>query len=592
MAVEATLAGLPHHDGSSLYVSDSAPSLGQSVRLRVRVPRPSRLSEVHVRTVEDGQEMFRPASQEPRSEPRSTQPEHGEDWWSVEVIATNPVTRYRFLLIDSLGTTSYLTASGVRQHDVTDAEDFRLCTYQLGPEWAAAGVVYEIFPDRFSRSGLPLTPEEVPPWGIACAWDTDEPAATGHLPGRQVYGGNLDGVADRLDHMRDLGVNTLYLRPVFEATSSHRYDASSFARVDPLVGGRPALERLAARVHQDGMHLLGDLTTNHCGDAHEWFKTASADPESAERSMFYFNDDGTYACWFGVPTLPKLRWDNPVTTDRMTSAAAMWMDYYDGWRIDVANQTGRYGALDVTRTVARELKAAILARRPDSTLVAEHMFDASADLDDDGWDATMAYSGFTRPVWAWLRGEDVAGLDFIGVPGGIPHRDGIATMNSIRAFSASTSWSTYVRSWLPLDSYDVARIRTVVGTSQRHAVAAGLQATLPGVPMICAGSEFALEGTTGEHARTPMPWNRPRDRDLETLEVYRALFTLRATEPALMHGGRDALAARRRRHPRLRPRNQHLRPTDSRPPRARSTGTTPHWPRLEGRLPSRRPRTD
>jgi alpha-glucosidase len=99
------------------------------------------------------------------------------------------------------------------------------------------------------------------------------------------------------------------------------------------------------------------------------------------------------------------------------------------------------------------------------------------------------------------------------------------------------SWRSYVHSWQLLDSHDSPRVRTVVGSREAHAIALGLQATLPGTPMIFAGSEFGLPGVNGEHSRTPMPWNRPGDRCEETLAAYRALFGLRARTAALRHGG-------------------------------------------------------
>jgi alpha-glucosidase len=99
------------------------------------------------------------------------------------------------------------------------------------------------------------------------------------------------------------------------------------------------------------------------------------------------------------------------------------------------------------------------------------------------------------------------------------------------------SWRSLRHSWSLLDSFDTPRIRTVTGSRERHLVGLGMQATLPGTPSICAGSEFGLTGTSGEHARTPMPWNRPGDRDSDTLAGYREILGLRATQPLLREGG-------------------------------------------------------
>jgi alpha-glucosidase len=357
------------------------------------------------------------------------------------------------------------------------------------------------------------------------------------LTPRQLFGGDLDGIVERLDHLEALGVDTIYLRPAFEAESNHRYNATSFDAIDPVVGGEQALERLAKAVHDRGMRLIGDITTNHCGDTHEWFRTGRQDAASVERSMFYFDERGGYESWLGVPTLPKLNWSSETTHERMAGVVTRWLGVYDGWRVDVANMTGRRGAEEHTRTVAATLRQVTRHERPDSVLIAEHMFDASDDLDADGWDGIMNYAGFTRPVWTWLGGQSSADIDFLGRPGGIPRASGPSAVASMRTLSASISWQSLVRSWLVLDSFDCARIRSVVGSRERQVVAVGLQATLPGVPMICAGSEWGLLADTGEQGRIPMPWNRPDQRDESVFERYRELFGLRSTEQALRIGG-------------------------------------------------------
>jgi alpha-glucosidase len=149
----------------------------------------------------------------------------------------------------------------------------------------------------------------------------------------------------------------------------------------------------------------------------------------------------------------------------------------------------------------------------------------------------MNYAGFTRPVWTWLADDAAAEIDFLGVPGGVPQRDGLAALAGLRAFTAQTSWNATLHSWQLLDSFDCARIRSVVGTRERQLVAAGLQATLPGVPTICAGTEFGLTATFGEPGRIPMPWRRPAERDETIHDAYRSLFGLRSAEPALQEGG-------------------------------------------------------
>lgn len=522
----------PHHDGSALYVSDQRPALGSRVTLWLRAPLAAGVTGVHVRVVHDGEPRYTEASVD---DSRRTAGGYGgtDVWWRAEITAVNPVTPYRFLLHTRSGQAHWLTGAGLAAHDLTDAGDFRLVCHQPPPSWMPDAIVYQIFPDRFERSGPPLP--ELPDWALPRDWDRDPVIPSGPGTSRQFYGGDLDGIGRRLDHIQSLGVDTVYLTPIFPARSNHRYNASTFERVDPLLGGDEALHRLSGALHARGMRLLGDITTNHCGDTHEWFTAAVSDVNAPEREMFYFDPDtGDYESWWGFKSLPKLNWGSPLVRAGMKAVLTKWLGPFDGWRVDVANMTGRRGGDDHAHEAAALLRAEL---GPETAFIAEHNHDATRDLDRDGWHGTMNYGGFTRPVWSWLRGPDLDLEHFMGVPGGVPARDGAATLAAFRSFGSQMSWRSLVHSWQLLDSHDSPRIRTVTGSRERHLLALGLQATLPGTPMVFAGSEFGLTGVNGEHSRTPMPWNRPHDQDLKTLAGYRELLGLRRAEPALRHGG-------------------------------------------------------
>ncbi|RSN05138.1 alpha-glycosidase [Nonomuraea sp. WAC 01424] len=524
--------GEPHHDGSALYVSSREPALGSRVTLWLRAPRAAGITGVHVRTVCDGEPRYTEARvDESRTGARVGGYGADDVWWHAEVTAVNPVTPYRFLLHTGRGQ-FWLTAAGPVAHDVTDAGDFRLVCHQAPPSWMSDAIVYQIFPDRFERSG-PMP--DLPDWALPRDWDRDPVIPSGPGTAQQFYGGDLDGITRRLDHIQGLGADTVYLTPIFPARSNHRYDAASFEHVDPLLGGDEALHRLAGALHARGMRLLGDITTNHCGDAHEWFTAAVSDVNALEREMFYFDPHtGDYESWWGVKSLPKLNWGSELVRSSMRAVLKKWLGPLDGWRVDVANMTGRLGRDDHNHEVAAMLREQLGAQ---AAFIAEHNHDASHDLDRDGWHGTMNYGGFTRPVWAWLRGPELDLPHFLGVPGGVPDRDGLDTLATFRAFASHMSWRSLTHSWQLLDSHDSPRIRTVTGSRERHLLALGLQATLPGTPMVFAGSEFGLTGINGEHSRTPMPWNRPHDQDLDTLAAYRDLLGLRRAEPALRHGG-------------------------------------------------------
>ncbi len=525
----------PHHDPSPAYCGSDTPQLGDEVPVRLWVPHAHRANRVVLRTPVDGEPVNRPARQD------------GEDatgtWWAAEVPVANTVTSYRFLVEGVDGAYGWVNGSGRHGRDVTDAHDFTLLAESPpAPAWAQDAIVYQVFPDRFGRSAA-ADVRGVPSWAAPAGWD-DPVVSKGPLTGTQWYGGDLAGIEEHLDHLVDLGASVLYMTPFFEGRSNHRYDAVSFDRVDPVLGGDGALVALVRSAHARGLRVLGDLTANHTGSGHEWFQAARHDPDGVEAGFYRFGaHPDEYASWLGVRSLPKLDYTSPELRRRMYGGPASAVGRYlaepfglDGWRIDVANMTGRLGADDFAHEVARGIRATMTGLRPDSWLVAEHGHDAGPDLAASGWHGTMNYSGFTRPVWAWLTTPG-HGLTWLGLPGEIPSLPGPAVAATMRDFAASTPWAAWTRSMTILDSHDTPRFRTVVGGRERHLVGAALLATMPGAPMIFAGDEIGLTGVDGEDSRTPFPW-RHRDRwDTATLDGYRALLRLRRDHVALRRGG-------------------------------------------------------
>lgn len=551
----------PHHDGSTLYVSDPAPRPGAVVGIRVRVPHAARVSGVHVRTTPDGEQFFADA--------RVVHRDEHETWWQAEVTCHNPVTGYRFLL-DSAGDEEgdedhperppayrWLNASGLHLRDVPDAEDFTFVTFPAPPAWAQGAVVYQVFPDRFARdaavepaedTGGPRT--DLPTWALPARWD--DPLTTDRHDGpRQVYGGTLDGVTEHLDHLVELGVTVLYLTPVFPARSNHRYDATTFGTVDPVLGGTSALIRLQQAAHERGLRVMGDITLNHTGDAHEWYVAARQDPDGPY-GRWYVRDRQVaqeWVTWLGVESLPKLDHRDPGLRRALTqgpdSVIERWLGPgygFDGWRVDVANMTGRYKDTDLSHQVARETRAAVeRATAGEGLLVAEHTHDHSRDAAGDGWHGVMNYSAFTRPLWTWLRAPGFA-PKFLGSPLRVPRLGAELVAETMRQFSALVPWRSLEHSMTLVGSHDTTRIRTLVDDDlDQVQVAAGLLLTMPGIPMITYGDEIGMRGDFGEHGRRPMPWAQrggEDDRwDEQLFGNYQALIAMRRSSPALSAGG-------------------------------------------------------
>jgi len=525
----------PHHDGSPLYVSNIAPSLGERVTVRVRIPHSlGPVENVRTRSNPDHEPRFTVANIVATLD--------GWDWWEAEVEVENPVHGYRFLIALADGSKTWLNATGYHRVETLDSEDFKLLTYPEPPSWGKSTVMYQIFPDRFARSAQ-ADARELPEWAEPAAW-TDEPVHIGPSTARQFYGGDLDGIVDHLDHLERLGVTMLYLTPVFPARSNHRYDALSFAEVDPLLGGDEALVRLIQTAHARGFTVIGDLTSNHSGDAHEWFRASHLNPGAPESEFYYWLDDEQehYASWLGVPSLPKFNWSSHELRRRFIegpgSVVAKWLEQpygLDGWRIDVANMTGRYLDDDYNTEVRRIIRQTMIDVNPDTILLGESTNDATSDFQGDAWHGAMTYTNFTRPVWGWLS-EGERESSYFGLPfGTIPAYTGTELFRAHNQFAGQFPWRVRLHTMNALDTHDTPRFLThaIAGAVP---VALGMSVTLPGIPVVFAGDEFGLVGDDGEHSRSPLPWHAV-DAAEDSIELYAALIRLRTSHIALNEGG-------------------------------------------------------
>lgn len=540
---------LPHHDGSALYVSNDAPVIGEVVTVRLRVPETyGALSAVRTRSNPDHEPEWTDATLLGAVD--------GWDWWQAPITVRNPRHGYRFVLVHEDGRVDWLNQSGIHRGETLDAEDFALVANPAPPAWLHESVMYQVFPDRFARSAQ-ADQHPTPDWAIAASWDEPvDPVDPGRS--QQFYGGDLPGITERLDHLVELGVNLLYLTPVFPAGSNHRYDAASFDSIDPLLGGDEAYIELIRAAHDRGIRVIGDLTSNHSGDRHEWFQQALANPGAETESFYYFTDEGntTYESWLGVPTLPKFNWASETLRERFVSGAdsvvARWLQppySIDGWRIDVANMTGRLGDVDLNAEVRQLFRQTMLGINPDAILLGESTNDAVSDLQGDGWHGAMTYPSFTRPLWGWLseptgtpyltaEGDERTEPWFFTQPiGGIPRYSAVEFVGAVTRFTAGIPWRVRLGNMQPLDTHDTARFATNAAPGVLP-VAVGLSMTLPGVPVIFAGDEFALTGADGESSRTPMPWAQQHEpRFAEPFALYRELVALRREHPVLGAGG-------------------------------------------------------
>jgi len=534
MATDGSLLE-PHHDGSGLFVSNPTPSLGDRVRVRIRIPHEfGEVTAVRTRSNPNHEPRFAVATQITTLD--------GWDWWEAEIEVENPVHGYRFLIKMGDGRNLWVNGTGVHTTETLDTEDFKLITYSPAPEWSASSVMYQIFPDRFARSEQ-ADARILPEWAEPARW-SDPVIHIGPSTATQFYGGDLLGIEEHLDHLEHLGVNLVYLTPVFPARSNHRYDALSFEEIDPLLGGDAAYLSFIEAAHGRGMHVIGDLTSNHSGDAHEWFVASHLHPGTPESAFYYWLDpeQRTYVSWLGVPSLPKFNWNSPELRSRFIEGAdsvvAKWLKppyNLDGWRIDVANMTGRHLDQDLNAEVRQIIRKTMIEINPNTLLLGESTNDAASDFQGDAWHGAMTYTNFTRPIWGWLstgqRESSYFGLPF----GTIPSYTGVEVFEAHTQFAAGFPWHVRLHNMNALDTHDTPRFLTHAqpGTVP---VALGLSVTMPGIPVVFAGDEFGLVGDDGEESRTPMPW-ATADEAAATIDLYAELIHLRRDHEVLNTGG-------------------------------------------------------
>lgn len=537
MISPAWLASI-HHDGSEKYVSVLHPRLGETIRIRLRVAHDAPIQRVILRTFPDGEQAFRLM--------RQISAESPAQWWEGDLPVTEPIIHYRFL-IDSTDGLWHYSAAGPSTFVPLDATDFRILADHQPPEWLGKAVFYQIFPDRFANGdpGNDPRPEEYEYRGQRPkTYPWEAPPDDGQFFPLVFYGGDLPGIASRLDYLADLGVNSIYLNPIFHAYSNHKYDVADYERVDPHFGGNEALAALRTALSARGMRYLLDIVPNHCGYWHPWFQAALADPAAPESEFFTFNrhpDD--YATWLGVWVLPKLNYRSHELRRRIyqgpDSVFRRWLRppySADGWRVDVANMLGRQGATQIGLEISRGIRQAVKETRPDAYLMGENFFDASGQLQGDQWDGVMNYGGFTHPLWYWLNGY-TQGAHGFGETVSAPPWPTEATAGMWRSRLAVLPWAIALQQYNILDSHDTPRIRSLVGGRDAlHRLAVAILLTFPGVPGLYYGDEVGMTDMPGLGARGCMIWDEDR-QDRSLYEFHKRLIHFRRESTALQRGG-------------------------------------------------------
>lgn len=379
------------------------------------------------------------------------------------------------------------------------------------PEWARERVFYQIFPDRFFNGD----PANDPPGTVP--WDS--------LPTRDnFFGGDLTGIRAKLDYLERLGIGALYLTPFFRARTNHRYDTSDYLQIDPAAGRLDDFRALVRVSHQRDMCLILDAVFNHCGDGFWAFEdVVRRGAESPYAGWFSVNSypitmtPPSYQTCGGAAFLPKLNHADPAVRDYLLKVARYWLEQgADGWRLDVPWKV----PLDFWRA----FRAEVLKVRPDAYIVAET------------WRGTAP----------WLGGDTVHGVMNYRLRAAIldycawDHMDAEDFDYELAQLRAEHGASAPYHLTL-LGSHDTARILTVCGgDAERARLAAILQFTYIGIPMIYYGDEIGMAGENDPLCRAGMIWDERR-WNTRLYETYRRLIALRRAHAALTHGGFEPL---------------------------------------------------
>ncbi len=375
-----------------------------------------------------------------------------------------------------------------------------------------------MFPDRFANGDPGNDPPHVEPWGAAP-----------NLNGFQ--GGDLEGIIQKLDYLVDLGVNALYLNPIFMASSNHRYNTYDYFRIDPWLGSLRDFERLIESAHDRGLRVVLDGVFNHCGRGFFAFHDLSENQEhSAYRDWFHVRrfpinpyspgEADAYLGWWKLKSLPKFNTANPLVRDYLMQVVRFWTGKgIDGWRLDVPNEID-------DDDFWLEFRETVRSINPQAYLVGEIWKIEPRWVGPTHFDGLMNYP-FREALLSFL-GEDASLLHFTR-----------ALERLLEAYPRENVFAQY----LPLGSHDTPRVRSLLrGDLRKVRLMFFIQFIFPGIPAIYYGDEIGMEGGKDPDNRRAFPWDEARwEHDLRG--YVRRLVDFRKKSPALQRGWLEVMQA-------------------------------------------------
>ena len=452
------------------------------------------------------------------------------DYWQVEITVGYARLQYLFELKDKQGQTILYGDKGCVENTLEnlhyEGNGFKVpYIHEIDachvPDWVAETVWYQIFPERFANGNPEISPKG------ALAWDSSIKPKTSDF-----FGGDLQGIIDHLDYLQDLGITGLYLCPIFESPSNHKYNTTDYFEIDRHFGDKETFRQLVTEAHQRGMKIMLDAVFNHIGDqSPQWQDVLKHGEDSVYKDWFHVQEFPVtkdklanprklpYHTFAFASYMPKLNTANPQVRDYLLSVATYWIEEFDidAWRLDVANE--------VDHQFWRDFRKAVLAKKPDLYILGEVWHTSQPWLNGDEFHAVMNYPLSDSIKDYFLRG----------------------VKKTSQFIDEINGQSMYYRQQISevmfnlLDSHDTERIlATAKGDAQLVKSALAYLFLQRGTPCFYYGTELELDGGPDPDCRRVMPWERVSDSN-EMLDFMKKLIQLRKDVSDIIQHGKYIL---------------------------------------------------
>ncbi|WP_026477535.1 glycoside hydrolase family 13 protein [Alkaliphilus transvaalensis] len=378
----------------------------------------------------------------------------------------------------------------------------------ITPDWVRDTVFYSIFPERFYNGNSLINPDPLTPWGQKPTY-------------MDFYGGDLEGIIKKIEHLQTLGVNAIYLTPIFHSPTNHKYDTIDYFKVDPHFGDLDTLKRLVTECHQRNIKVVLDAVFNHSGYLFLPFQDVI---EKGSKSKYYDwfhikkwpieHEPPSYDTFAFVASMPKLNTQNPEVREYLLKVGRYWIEEadIDGWRLDVSDE--------IDHEFWRHFRSTVRTVKPDIFIIGEVWHDPSPWLKGDQFDAVMNYT-FLRNCIGYFANEELSDLQFK------EYTNEMLMKNTQQGNEVSFNL---------LDSHDTPRFLTRCrGDIKKLLLAATFQLTFIGAPSIYYGTEIGMEGGADPDCRRTMEWNT-NNWNIEIFNYYKNLLAVRRKYKALRRG--------------------------------------------------------